>query len=94
MPEGHKAMLKVIRAVEQDNRDFAHSLRQAGVAEKDIPPESRALRNLSIRERLNGKANITYQTTAPTTVRTISLVCDDVRENVYIPRIKLHSCPP
>jgi hypothetical protein len=89
VPEGHQAILKIIRAVEKDNKDYAQALRQAGVAEKDIPPESRALRNLSIQERLAGKENLSYQTTAPQ----VRMICDDVAEWVQVPRIQSRLTP-
>lgn len=94
MPDGHKALLQLIRSVEKDNQDYRQALVEAGVAEKDIAPESRALRNLSIRERMNGQAGLSYQTAPPQGQNGNSLLCEDVTETLLVPRYvcTLH-CP-
>ena len=82
MPEGHRMILAVIRAVEQDNRDFRQSLRDAGVSEEEIGPDSRALKVLSIRERLNGR-NVSYHNAVEV------LKCEEVRPDLNPARITL-----
>jgi hypothetical protein len=88
VPEGHKAILAIIRSVEQDSRDYREALKAAGVRDEDIAPESRALKVLSIRERLSGKTGIFYETAAPQL-----RVCEDVREDLALNRVALNLRP-
>lgn len=56
MPEGHEKIMNIIRKVEADIRENRETLRASGASEEEIGPDSRALRNLSIQEHLNGRA--------------------------------------
>lgn len=82
MPEGHRVILAVIRSVEKDNRDYVQALRDAGVPDSEIPKESRALKTLSIRERLNGR-NVSYQTEVDMPK------CEEVRPDLNPARVTL-----
>lgn len=82
VPEGHRMILAVIRAVEKDSRDFRQALRDAGVTEEEIGPDSRALKVLSIRERLNGR-NVSYHNAVE------ALKCEEVRPDLNPARITL-----
>jgi hypothetical protein len=73
MPEGHAALLQIIHAVEQENRDRRAILRSAGLTDDDIGPDSRALRNLSIIERMAGRKDASYATVVALPL------CDEVR---------------
>ena len=61
IPEAQRLVLEVIRAVEKDCRDYETTMKDAGVPAEEITPPSRALKNLSISERLNGRA-VSYHT--------------------------------
>ena len=76
MPEGHAALLGIINAVEQETRERRAVLRSAGLTDADIGPDSRALRNLSILERMAGREGASY-------VTTVALpLCDEVRPDL------------
>ena len=83
LPEGHKIVLAAIRAVEQDCREYRQALRAAGVSDEDIGPDSRALKALSVLERLNGR-QVTYHNAVDAMPR-----CEEARPELNPARITL-----
>lgn len=82
VPDGHKIVLAAIKAVEKDYRDYREALLAAGVNANEIEPESRALKALSVRERLNGRA-VTYHNAVEI------MQCEEVRPDLNPARISL-----
>ena len=82
VPDGHRFILAVIRAVEKDNHDYKQALRDGGVPESEIPRDSRALTALSVRERLEGR-NVSYHTEVDMPR------CEEVRPDLNPARITL-----
>jgi hypothetical protein len=76
MPESHKAILAVIRTVENDFREYRDALKAAGLTDEEIGPDSRALKTLSIRERLDGKETTYLNNEAD------KLFCGDARPDL------------
>jgi hypothetical protein len=86
IPEAQRLVLEVIRAVEKDCRDYETAMKDAGVPAEEITPPSRALKNLSISERLNGRA-VSYHT-VPESVQAVSADLE-VRPDLNPARITL-----
>jgi hypothetical protein len=55
LPEGHKRILKIIRAVEAEEEKMRDDFRKAGLSEEELPSRSRTLTRLNVEERLRGK---------------------------------------